>query len=139
MRLEVIPIPCQDVSSMWLVVEGMVAKALKKSRNQQSAELWRQACVRGKGHILVVLTEGKVLRGCAILERHDERLHLVTLTCPGFLKGFVPLLDVWRRLARDAGCTVVSLKGRLGWDRVLRPYGFLPLDDSTLGASADGI
>lgn len=43
----------------------------------------------------------------------------------GRLKALLSMRDPLERLAREWGLSEVTINGRLGWDRLLRPFGYV--------------
>jgi hypothetical protein len=66
--------------------------------------------------------------GCAMLtELFPANIHV--WLGGGSLKGLLELRPHVERTARFWGCERATIAGRLGWDRVLRPFGYVRTGD----------
>ena len=64
-------------------------------------------------------------QACCVLELvRGGGLHVIALGGTGMAHWLSQLWDVIRNIAREQGCTRVTLNGRLGWVRELKRLGF---------------
>lgn len=62
--------------------------------------------------------------GCAMVTEYDGDCIHVWLG-GGTLDGLLALRPFVEREARWRGCKTATINGRLGWDRVLKPFGYV--------------
>jgi len=113
------PVPAAEVDAVWPKVKDWLEQACHRSGDQETIEGLYQMVRGGRGYILVELDGG-----AAILQRDADYCHIVSMGGKDLLKQVPALMSVWRHIADATGCVGLSLKGRKGWARVLRPYGF---------------
>jgi hypothetical protein len=71
--------------------------------------------------------------GAAVIRAWDDRLHVVAIGGT-FAKGWhVEFFEWLKRCARFFHLRFVTLGGRKGWTRLLRPLGFVPIGGPFLG------
>ena len=53
-----------------------------------------------------------------------KQLQLVTCTGPGWFEYAETVLPILEQFAKDTGCRNVSVWGRKGWEKAMKPYGY---------------
>lgn len=122
------PIQPADVDSVWPTVADLIAVSCRRGGGDATPEELREFC-KQPGHLLIMLDGG-----AAILQRCGDFLHIRSLGCRDFLAQVPELMEAWHDIAASIGCAGLSLKGRRGWQRVLRDYGFRLSKDGYLEA-----
>jgi hypothetical protein len=123
-----------NIGRNWREVKHWVAAACEVTGGEVTPELvkvWLQE--HATELVLLRLVSDNSLVGCMVLDHTDPtRLHIISLAGelpPGWHD------DAWillRRLAHEWGCTVVTCRGRKGWQRVLPSWGFEQASDGTM-------
>jgi hypothetical protein len=95
-----------------------------------TVEQIREHCVAYEDWRLLIFDH---FDGAAVVRVWDDRLHIVAIG--GQLeKGWHLIFFDWlKRVAKFLGLRFVTLGGRKGWTRLLKPLGFVPLDSVYLG------
>jgi hypothetical protein len=83
--------------------------------------------------IVDAVTEGRMQlwpapRGCAVTEivLYPRKKVLHVFLAAGEMDQLFDGIDDATKWAKGQGCTAITLAGRLGWQRVLKPLGFVP-------------
>ena len=134
-----IAIPGASVDQVWPNVWEALQRSIIRSGCGESLIAWREACKRGRGHILMLLVDGEEMLGAIILQANVQQcaLHCVALSGPrGLLRHVDFLVSEWKRIAYDHGYDRITLKGRRGWQRILERHGFELRNDGYLESGA---
>jgi hypothetical protein len=115
----VTPIKATRVGFHWPDVEPWLLKACKRTGDVESTDRLRRKCLAGKAALILIGDDA-----ACVMEKEGDFAHITSLGGTGFLQHVPELIPVWKQIAGVIGCTGLSLKGRNGWERVLKPYGF---------------
>ena len=126
MSLHIDLIPQSEAARVWPKVRKWIRRACQRSGNTGAAETLRRAVLSDSSHSLIVFRDGGNICGAGILELAGDRLHVASLG------GELP--DGWKDTTWDFllsaahYCRVkrISLRGRRGWERAIRAWGFVP-------------
>ena len=118
--MNVFPIPAAQVPAVWPRVKDWLDRACRRSGGLEDIDGLRRACEEGDGHILCLLDD----KGAVVFQRDADWLHVTSLGGTDILANIAELVDWWARIAGAVGCKGLSLRGRKGWDRVFKRFGF---------------
>ena len=112
---------------MWPDIGEYVDRALAYSHDD-TTQFNIMAGILNERMICAVITIDHEIQGVGILEVAQLRNHRV-LHCPIFsgddLESWVEeWMDVWVAIARELKCDRVTIKGRQGWARYAKRFGF---------------
>ncbi len=81
----------------------------------------------GFAQMLVAVDDGDILGASVVqmFKRGDKRiLHILTTAGVDLVRWMEPMLEEMERLAAVQGIDAITLSGRPGWTRTLRPFGY---------------
>jgi hypothetical protein len=119
-------IPPLSISCMWDDVELHISRALAHTRGELKAETLKRRLIENDAILLVVLEHNNIIAAIVaeIVETDGPRVcHIIA--CGGHKADL--WLDKWYSviipIAKEQGCTRLSLTGRKGWVKKLSKYG----------------
>jgi len=120
-----------QVKAIWPYIRHHIDAAQRRGPTDMTADEIRGYCQSDESWRLLVLEETEA---AAVIRIIDDRLHVVSLG--GKLrKGWPPEFFDWlASAAKYLELPVITLGGRKGWNRVLKPLGFVPIGNGYLGA-----
>lgn len=104
---------------LWGDTERLLDRAVKWGRNDWSEV--RRSLESGHAQLWLTITDHPV---AAMVTRMDGPTFEVWLAGGAVLSGSVPFLETAIAAARETGATNGRIIGRVGWRRVLAPYGW---------------
>lgn len=122
--MNVIPIPANDVAAWWERLEEWIDAACLRTGRAESVESLRAQVENGDGYLLARLEQDGETVGAVIFQRHGDFLHVVSCGGIGVLRALPVLVPQWAGIGAFVACRGLSLRGRKGWDRALRAFGF---------------
>lgn len=128
--IQVSPIDRHEIGFFWpLIVHHIEASQRRGPRDMTLGEM-REACATDYAWRLVIIND---LDAAAVLRVIGDRLHVVALAGklpPGWVGEF---FDWLQRVAKFIGLRWITLGGRKGWARLLKPLGFAPFQGPYIG------
>lgn len=120
-------IPSEDAEQFWPNVREHCQAALVATFVDIPVERILELIVDGS-IILVVVTiddEIKASMTCEIIDTAaGKSCHIVTIGGEDLEQWAGEWLPVWIQIAREQGCNALTVKGREGWSRIGRRFGF---------------
>lgn len=131
--MQINPIEPHQVDFFWPSIVRHIERSLAKGPqdlNDMTAAQIRDHCRTDEAWRLLIIDH---FDAAAVVRVWDDRLHVVALS--GKLeKGWQELFFEWlKRVCKFLGLRFVTLGGRKGWTRMLKPYGFVPIGGPFLG------
>lgn len=127
------PVYALSVPAVWPLVRHWIEAAQNKGGGDRAEDVYQRCCNNPNTLLLTVLHEGDVI-GVAVLEKEDTCLNCTTLA-GALMPVMGDLVEEWCRVAREMGCTTISMRGRKGWNRVLQGLDFRQQDDGFMEAT----
>lgn len=128
--MQISPIDPNQVDFFWPAIAQHIEASQRCSMADMTAEEVRGWCRTDESWRLLIFEN---FQAAAVLRVWDDRLHVVAIG-GRFEKGWHHEFFAWLvRLARFFGLRFVTLGGRKGWTRLLRPLGFVPIGGPFLG------
>lgn len=121
-------IPEENLTTIWPIVVPMLRPPVKMSGGRVTMATLFRGLVERRSQLWVAHQEDqKVMAAFVTRVAQYPARRLVTVDCVGGTG-----MELWvseaqatfRRYAADMGCSGVELAGRIGWARVLAPYGW---------------
>jgi len=114
------------IDEVWLEVAPMLEKALEKNPGDLDLEDARKKLDSGEYLLLCAVDNDKILAAFAVELVEARRKTANIVLCGGeqmndWLDDF---MDTVKPLVREQGCEALTIMGRVGWQRKMRPFGF---------------
>jgi hypothetical protein len=124
-------VPSCQVEHAWLELGGYIELAQRVPGCGLTAAELRDACEAGRGFQLV-----RFPGGAAVLDAEGEDLHITSIAAINPPPGWIDSFQTWLECAcRALGRARITCKGRKGWRRRLRRYGYHDIGDGYLGVT----
>lgn len=124
------PIDPAQVAFFWPAIERYIHASQDRPCADYTPDDIRDMCRTDESWRLLIFDH---FDGAAVLRVWDDRLHVVAIGGK-FERGWEVEFFEWLvRLARFFGLRFVTLGGRKGWARLLKPLGFVPIGGPFLG------
>jgi hypothetical protein len=118
-------IPADDVPVMWPIVRRWIKEACAWTLGVVKPADIRSDCMAGRRHMFVIML-GESIIGSGVLEIDQTSVHVTSLGGSRLPHGWEPhLLDYLVSVALSCRLRTITIQGRRGWDRKLRPLGFV--------------
>lgn len=121
-------IPSEDAAAFWPNVKDHCQDALLATFSDIPVDRVLELIVDGT-IILVVVTIDDEIRAsmtCEIIDTcSGKSCHIVTIGGEDLERWASDWLPVWIQIAREQGCSQLTVKGREGWARYGRKFGFV--------------
>lgn len=118
-----------EVRLSWPMARRHILSSQRRGPTDMSMEEIRHNCEREDWRLLI-LDNG---RAAAVIRIWDTRLHVVAIGGKLAPKWYLEFFDYLKRIARYVGLTSVTLGGRKGWARLLKPLGFVSIGGPYIG------
>lgn len=118
-------VPAASIQKYWLVVEKFVASALKYSNGRYRLVDVFAALIKQDMQLWVAGNEDGSVKVCAITEVIDYpsmRVANFFLVAGEEREGWLHHLESVEEWAREKGCVKLELRGRKGWEKVLKDW-----------------
>ncbi len=120
-------IPAEYCEEYWPNVREYADRALQHAFEDVTPEDILRDLVKDL-KILVVITLDDEIKAALILQIDElpagRNCHVMLAGGEDMLKWTEEWLGIWESIAREQGCKFMTLKGREGWARYARRYGF---------------
>jgi len=120
-------IPADLALEYWENVEEYAARALEHAYDGMTVETVLERIVDGR-LILVVITVGGVIKASMTIEicqiPMGKIAHCMTLSGDDLESWVDEYIEIWTKLGEALGCEYITIKGRAGWEKYARRYGF---------------
>lgn len=125
------PIPPDRVRWVWPLVKRHIEASQRRGPSDMTVDEIRYFCETDNTWRLVIFEDAEA---AAVIRIWDTRLHVVAIG--GKLpKGWhFEFFDWLKRCAAFCELSSVTLGGRKGWTRLLKPLGFVPIGGPYIGA-----
>jgi len=122
----IVAIPPEQIEDIWIQVSPLLEKALNKNPGDIDLELVRERLESGEYLLMCAIENDKILASFAVELVNEKRKTANIVLCGGermddWLDQF---MDTIKPLVRDQGCEAITIMGRAGWQRKMKPYGF---------------
>jgi len=115
----------RDVPAMWPTVRRWIKDACAWTLGVVKPAEIREDCMKGDRHMFVIFN-GESIVGAGALEIDRTSVHVTSLGGDRLPAGWeLHLLDYLVGVALSCRLRTITIKGRRGWDRKLRPLGFV--------------
>ena len=111
---------------VWSQAEPIIARALEHDYDDMTTNQILSRILRGDITLLIILSDGEII-ACMTLEyvrRVDRICHCMTFCGDDMFSWVESFMDAWRQIASETGCKYISIKGRKGWERYAKRFGF---------------
>jgi len=131
LMLKTEPVQPSKVSTHWRDVRDWVSAACDATHGELvPSQVRKDLDKAGYRLVLLRMVSDNELVGVLVLDHTEPgRMHITSLAGRLPPKWHDDLWVLLRRLAQDCEATVVTCKGRRGWDRVLPSWGFEQASD----------
>lgn len=124
--MEIVAIESDKVESIWPQVRDHINAALDYTKGEISESLVKEKLIKGENLLLVVFDKEIIASiVCEIIQTCGVKVCHI-LACGGTKAD--TWLDKWYDLivplAKEQGCSRISISGRVGWIKKLGKYGF---------------
>lgn len=128
--MQVNPVEPYQVDFFWPAVERFIEASQRRGPSDMSVDDIRNLCRTDESWRLLIFDR---FDGACVVRVLGEWLHVVAIG--GTLeKGWhVEFFEWLKRIAKFLGLRFVTLGGRKGWNRLLKPLGFKPIGGPFLG------
>ena len=116
-------VPVSDVATVWPEVREHVEAPLSIGHNPLSVAGLLSGLFEDR-YLLLVLRDGEDYIGAAILEHCGDSCIVVTCGGSRMKEAHRPLLDLIESIAKEYRLSEIEIRGRKGWERVLRNDGY---------------
>ena len=127
---ECIVLNTEDARLAWVAVRPEVERALDHDPMQSvDAEELETLVFSGHARVLLAFDDDGTIQCAAVVQlmelpNADRVIHVTTTAGRARDEWLASLIDKFQQLAREEGCTAVTMAGRPGWAKVLPAYGF---------------
>jgi hypothetical protein len=128
--IEIVAIPKERVDEIWPVAEPVVAKVLPHNRGTYTTDDVLKDIKEGVSLLLMVLEGEKCLATlvCTFEEQLGKKALHMPIVCGERIDEWTDLChETIPRIAAEYGCEMVTGRGRHGWLRKLKKYGYQEL------------
>ena len=129
MEIKILELTQQQASGFWSELEPYVQRALSFDMYASTsvADLERQV-KQGYARVLIC-ARGEDLLAANVVQLFkttigERVLHVLATAGDESNVWLAPLIDLLNDIAATEGATAITMSGRPGWGRKLRPYGF---------------
>lgn len=128
--MQINPIEPHQVDFFWPTIAKYIEASQRRGPSDMTVAQIRDLCRTDESWRLLIFD---AFDGAAVVRVWDDWLHVVAIG--GTLeKGWHELFFEWlKRVAKFLGLRFVTLGGRKGWTRMLKPLGFVPIGGPFLG------
>ncbi len=122
----IVAISPDRIERVWLDVAPMLEKALNKNPGDINLSDVRERIESGEYLILCAVDNDKILASFAVEMIIERRKTANIVLCGGekmddWLSEF---MDTLKPLVKGQGCEAITIMGRAGWQRKMKPFGF---------------
>jgi hypothetical protein len=118
-----------QVEAAWVELGGYIELAQRVPGCGLTAGDLMRSCTSDPAYTLV-----RFPGGAAVLDASTDDLHIVSIGAVGAPRGWMDHFQLWLECAAEAlGRARITCKGRRGWRRRLRRYGYHDIGDGYLG------
>lgn len=125
--VQVAAIPADLALEYWSNVEDYARRALEFAFDGMTVETVLDRIVRGNLILIVVTVEGKI-KASMTIELVDLPIgriaHCMTLGGEDLESWVDEFVETWKLLGEALGADYITIKGRAGWERYARKFGF---------------
>lgn len=119
-------LPINKVDSAWAYVSPFIKKGLDEGLNECTMEDVKERA--NSGEVLIIMVEDNELlcvQTYEIVNRTNKKIMNLFTTGGIKLDSYISeLLDVIDNIAKEQNCDSIYTKGRKGWERKLKGYGY---------------
>jgi len=122
----IVAIPPEQIEDIWVKVSPMLEKALNKNPGDLDIDDVRDKMFSGE-YLLMCAVEGEdILASFAVEIFSEKRKKANIVLCGGeqIDEWLTPFMNVIKPLVKEQGCDVLTIMGRKGWERKMKPFGF---------------
>lgn len=120
-------IPPENAKAIWPSIEHHAQTALEHSFDGMTAENILQWVITDR-LVLVVITVDDKIKASITMEicegKRGRTCHIMTLGGEEMESWLTEWVPVWVKIAREQGADNITMKGRKGWERVAKEFGF---------------
>ena len=120
-------IPAEELAETWAYIKPSIDQALEHGVHETSSHDIFVGAMNGKYHIWEIRIDGRVVNyGATRFNTFNQHKQMQIVTCAGEdwdLYGADVLKEV-ERAALLSDCKYVTIWGRPGWERKLKPHGY---------------
>jgi hypothetical protein len=121
-RVRLAMVPEHMISAIWPVALPFL-KAAEEEGSLQAVNDWLGDCINGKAQLWVVVSDVDTVEGAGVTRLVGAPGgKLCIIEAFGAKRGNDELLGTVERWAKDEGCNMMRVYGRLGWMRRLKDY-----------------
>ena len=118
----------EQVDNEWPRLEKYIARVGRRVESEFTTAELKEKCRGDNGWLLIDLGTG-----AAIVNREGDSLHIASLG-GDFTKGWTESALLWIELAAKlTKAQIITLKGRKGWLRLFKRYGWEDIGDGYIG------
>ena len=126
--VRVVAIPANCAREYWPNVERFAESALQHAADNMTVQTVLEMIVSGNLILVVVTDERDVPLASMTFEVVDKPegkiCHCMTLGGDDLETWVEDFVEVWRAVAKQLDCKRVTIKGRAGWERYAKRFGF---------------
>lgn len=120
-------VPYDHIDAVWDEVRPLLAPAVDVTNGRYTTYDVYVALCQHKMHLWIAMDDTHVIHGIEVTQITDypsKRALTSVFTGGRQLRAWRdPMMDILTRWARDNGCEAIEGHGRLGWVKMLEPYG----------------
>ena len=116
----------QQTVQYWPVLGPIIDRALENDYDQTTSHQVLGKILVNELTLIVVQKDGKIIAAMTIeyVNFKEKICHCMTFSGDD-MEGWVDeFIDIWRKLGAEIGCRYLSIKGRKGWQRYAKRFGF---------------
>ncbi len=117
----------QNARAIWPSIEHHASAALKHSTDGMTTKQILEWIVQDR-LILVVITRNNKIAASATMEMaanlNGKSCHIITMGGDDMDDWLEQFIEVWEKVAIEQGADYLTMKGRKGWQRATKPFGF---------------
>ena len=125
--VQVAAIPAELAEEFFPNVEEYAIRALNHAYDGMTVETLIKRIIEGNLILVVVTVEGEIRASMTVelCEIPMGRIaHCMTLSGDDLESWVDEFIDTWKALGEALDCDAITIKGRAGWERYARRYGF---------------
>lgn len=128
--MQINPIDPHQVDFFWPTIERFIDASQRRGPSDMTPDEIRLHCKTDEAWRLLIFDH---FDGACVVRVWDEWLHVVAIGGRLERGWHLEFFEWLKRVAKFLGLRFVTLGGRKGWNRLLKPLGFVPIGGPFLG------
>lgn len=129
-NLRIAYVDVSNVARVWPQAGPLLAMAAEVSLGRYLPEDVRKDIESGEGALWAVYDGDEIIAATSVSLKDYPRLRALVVHWIGgdrLAEWQGAMDDLFVRIARQCGAAKIEFIGRKGWDRIVRPYGYVPV------------